>query len=85
MMAARVTAQDVVASWTKINTGWKVSALDKQTVNVETPAPVYHLPEMLALPKFAVVRRNPDNTLVGTGPYKINDWRPGERVTLVGE
>jgi ABC-type transport system substrate-binding protein len=78
-----VTAQDVVASWAKINTGWKVSALDKQTVSVETPAPVYHLPEMLALPKFAVVRRNPDNTLVGTGPYKINDWHPGERVTLV--
>jgi ABC-type transport system substrate-binding protein len=37
---------------------------------------------MLALPKFAVVKRNPDNTIVGTGPYKINDWRPGERVTL---
>ena len=77
-----VTAQDVVASWVKISTGWKISALDKQTVIIETPAPVYHLPEMLALPKFAVVKRNPDNTIVGTGPYKISDWRPGERVTL---
>jgi len=77
-----VTAQDVVASWAKISTGWKVSALDKQTVTIETPSPVYHLPEMLALPKFAVVRRNPDNTIVGTGPYKISDWRPGERVVL---
>jgi ABC-type transport system substrate-binding protein len=77
-----VTAQDVVASWTKVSTGWKISALDKQTVIIETPAPVYHLPEMLALPKFAVVKRNPDNTIAGTGPYKISDWRPGERVTL---
>jgi peptide/nickel transport system substrate-binding protein len=66
----------------KIITGWKISALDKQTVIIETPSPVYHLPEMLALPKFAVVRRNPDNTIVGTGPYKLSDWRPGERVVL---
>jgi ABC-type transport system substrate-binding protein len=78
-----LTAQDVVASWSKIPTGWKVSAMDKQTVTIETPAPVYHLPELLALPKFAVIKRNPDNTFTGTGPYKISDWRPGERVTLV--
>jgi ABC-type transport system substrate-binding protein len=77
-----VTAQDVVNSWQKLNTGWKVSALDKQTVAIETQSPVYHLPEMLALPKFAVVRRNPDNTVAGTGPFKISDWHPGERVTL---
>jgi ABC-type transport system substrate-binding protein len=73
----------VVASWSKIPTGWKLSAMDKQTVTIETLAPVYHLPELLALPKFAVIKRNPDNTFTGTGPYKISDWRPGERVTLV--
>src|SRR5260370_36589550 len=34
---------------------------------------------MLALEKFAVVKRQSDGTLIGTGPYKITAWQAGER------
>jgi ABC-type transport system substrate-binding protein len=37
------------------------------------------MPEMLALEKFAIVKRQPDGTLLGSGPYKLSEWQPGER------
>jgi ABC-type transport system substrate-binding protein len=77
-----VTAPDVVSSLTRMSQGWRVTALDKQTVNIEVPAPVPHMPELLALLRFAVVKRSADNTLVGTGPYRLAQWQSGERAVL---
>lgn len=77
-----VTAPDVAASLTRMNQGWKVTAFDKQTVNIEVPAPVPHIPELLALLRFAIVKRNGDNSLVGTGPYRLTQWQPGDRAVL---
>lgn len=77
-----VTAPDAVQSLARANGSWKITALDRQTLSIELPAPVLHMPEMLALPRFAVIRRNADNTLVGTGPYKLTEWQPGERIVL---
>ena len=77
-----VTAPDVVSSLTRMGQGWRVTALDKQTVSIEAPAPAPHMPELLALLRFAVVKRNADNTLVGTGPYRLSEWQPGERAVL---
>lgn len=77
-----VTAPDVVSSLTRKSQGWNVTALDKQTVSIEVPAPVPHMPELLALLRFAVVKRNSDNTLLGTGPYRLTEWQPGERAVL---
>jgi ABC-type transport system substrate-binding protein len=77
-----VTAQDVVASLTRMSQGWRVTALDKQTVNIEVPAPLPYMPELVSLLRFAVVKRSPDNSLVGTGPYRLSQWQPGERAML---
>ncbi len=52
---------------------------DRTTFTIETPSPVPHLPEMLALEKFAVVKRQSDGTLIGTGPYRVTTWQAGER------
>jgi ABC-type transport system substrate-binding protein len=79
---SQLTAADVVASLSRINPNWKWSAPDRQTVNIETPALVNHLPELLALQKYAIVKKTPENTLIGTGPYRVNEWVPGERVLL---
>lgn len=79
---AQLTAADVVASLSRISPNWKCTAPDRQTVNIETPAPVNHLPELLALQKYAIVKRTPENTFVGTGPYRVNEWHPGERALL---
>jgi ABC-type transport system substrate-binding protein len=74
-----VNAADVVASLKLAEPGWKYTATDRQTVTIETPAPVVHLPELIALEKFAVIKRQPDGTLLGSGPYRLTQWQPGER------
>ena len=77
-----LTAADAIASLAKSNPAWKFSAPDRQTVSVETPYPVQHMPEMLALPRYAIVKRQTDNNgaivLVGTGSYRLTQWQAGE-------
>jgi peptide/nickel transport system substrate-binding protein len=78
-----LTAADAIASLAKSNPAWKFSAPDRQTVSVETPYPVQHMPEMLALPRYAIVKRQTDSTgaitLIGTGSYRLTQWQAGER------
>jgi ABC-type transport system substrate-binding protein len=74
-----VTAADVIASLNKSEPAWHCTTVDRQTVTIETPVPVNHLPEMLALERFAIVKRRPDGMLVGSGAYRLSEWQPGER------
>ena len=78
-----LTAADVAASLAKSNPVWKFSAPDRQTVAIDTPTPVQQMPEMLALPRYAIVKRQVDSSgatvLLGTGPYKLSQWQIGER------
>lgn len=74
-----VTAADVIASLSQAEPAWRCATVDRQNVTIETQSPVHHLPQLLALEKFAIVKRQPDGTLVGTGPYRLNEWQPGER------
>lgn len=78
-----LTATDVAASLAKSNPAWKYSAPDRQTVTVEAPSPVQHMAEMLALPRYAIVKRQTESngatTMVGTGGYKLTQWQAGER------
>ena len=77
-----LTAADVAASLTKSNPAWKYSAIDRQTVSIETPFAVQQMPELLALPRYAIVKRQADGNnppiLIGTGSYKLNQWQAGE-------
>lgn len=78
-----LTAADAAASLAKSNPVWKYSAPDRQTITIETPSPVQHVPEMLALPKYAIIKRQADASgavvLAGTGSYKLTQWQAGER------
>jgi ABC-type transport system substrate-binding protein len=77
-----VTAADVAASLAKSNPAWKYSAPDRQTIAIETPFPVQQMPELLALPRYAIVKRQSDGNnaiLIGTGSYRLNQWQTGER------
>ena len=77
-----LTAADAAASLAKSNPAWKYSAPDRQTVVIETPSPVQHMAETLALPRYAIVKRQMENNaavLIGTGGYKITQWQAGER------
>jgi peptide/nickel transport system substrate-binding protein len=77
-----LTAVDVAASLAKSNPAWKYSAVDRQTVSIETPYAVQQLPELLALPRYAIVKRQADGSngtiLIGTGSYRLNQWQAGE-------
>ncbi len=78
-----LTASEVAASLARSNPVWKYSAPDRQTVAIEAPTPVQHMPELLALPRYAIVKRQMDSAgaaiLIGTGPYKLNQWQAGEK------
>jgi peptide/nickel transport system substrate-binding protein len=78
-----LTAADVAASLAKSNPAWKYSAPDRQTVAIETPSPVQHMAEIMALPRYAIVKRQTEGNgaavLVGTGGYKLTHWQAGER------
>ena len=73
-----VTAAAVVTSLKSVSPDWKTGATNRQAFTIETPVPSPHLPELLALEKFGIVKRLPDNTLVGSGAYKLTQWQAGE-------
>jgi ABC-type transport system substrate-binding protein len=77
-----LTASDVAASLAKSNPAWKYSAPDRQTVAIETPSAVQQMPELLALPRYAIVKRQADGNnaaiLIGTGSYRLTQWQAGE-------
>ena len=82
-----LTAADVAASLAKSNPAWKYAAPDRQTIKIDAPYPLEHMPELLALPKYAIVKRAADSSgavaLIGTGPYRLNQWQAGERAQLI--
>lgn len=77
-----VSAAAVVASLKSANPDWKISANNRQAFTIETPVPSPHLPELLSLAKFAIVKRLADNSLVGSGPYKLSQWQAGDRAVF---
>ncbi|MBZ5521521.1 MAG: hypothetical protein LAP21_04610 [Acidobacteriia bacterium] len=77
-----VTSAAVAASLKIVAPDWKVSPLGRQGFSIETPLPAPHLPEILSLPKYSIVRRQADNTLLGSGPFKLSEWQPGERAVF---
>ncbi|HET9837655.1 MAG TPA: ABC transporter substrate-binding protein [Candidatus Angelobacter sp.] len=80
-----VTAAEVAASLARSNPAWKFSAPDRQTVTIDAPSPVQHMPEMLAVTRYSIAKRLGEGNsavLAGTGPYKLTQWQPGERALL---
>ena len=80
-----LTAADVAASLAKSNPAWKYSAPDRQSVTIECPSPVQQMPFVLALPRYAIVKRRVEGNsavLVGTGSYKLTQWQAGERAVF---
>src|SRR6185295_10324527 len=62
------------------NPHWKVFATGEAVV-VECDAPTTNLPAMLALPRYGIAKRG-GGKLAGSGPFAINRWEPGKKLTL---
>jgi oligopeptide transport system substrate-binding protein len=67
-----------------------IKALDKYTLQLNLKDVNYNLSSILAMPIFGAVARevieaNAENTNahpVGTGPYLLKDWKPGNKIIL---
>src|SRR5437763_6320396 len=51
-----VTSTMVVADLKAAAAEWKITSSGKQAFTIETPSPSPHLPELLSLPRFAIVK-----------------------------
>ena len=79
-----LTSEIVAASLRLANPRWTVrSEADSVIIDREDPNP-----EMLAevaLARNAIVKRDSDEKVSGTGPFHIVEWQPGKKLTLAAE
>lgn len=78
-----MTSAAVVAALKAVAPDWKITPNGKQGFTLETPAAIPYLPQLLSLPRFAIVKRLGDGTLSGTGPYKLSEWQSGDHAVFV--
>jgi peptide/nickel transport system substrate-binding protein len=79
-----LTSEMVAASLRTANPSWNVLAnADSVVIERDTPDP--ELPAELALARNAIVKRNSDGKLSGTGPFHIVDWQPRKKLALATE
>ncbi|HME35460.1 MAG TPA: ABC transporter substrate-binding protein [Candidatus Sulfotelmatobacter sp.] len=76
-----LSAEVAAASLRAANPTWNVRA-EGDSVVIEPGGPDPELLAELALPRNAIVKRNPDSTPSGTGPFHVVDWQPGKKLTL---
>lgn len=63
------------------NPSWNIFAAADSLV-IERDAGDLELPTELALARNAIVKRNPDGTLSGTGPFHVREWQAGKKLSL---
>lgn len=76
-LSAGLVAQILAA----IHPDWRVRG-SADTVSIESDSPMPGLLAELALPRNAILRRNADGLVIGTGPYRIAEWQPGKELKL---
>jgi len=79
-----LTSEIVAASLRFANPRWSIRA-DADSVTVDTDESQPQLPAEIALPRNAIAKRDGEGKLSGTGPFRIVEWQPGKRLTLVAE
>jgi peptide/nickel transport system substrate-binding protein len=79
-----LTAEIAGASLRTANPAWNVFS-EGDAVVIETSAADSELPGELALARNAIVKRNADGTLSGTGPFHIVEWQAGRKLSLAAE
>ncbi len=75
-----LSSDTVAASLRAANPNWKVFAAGDAVV-VECDSPTSNLPAILALPRYGIAKRG-GGKLAGSGPFAINGWDPGKKLTL---
>jgi peptide/nickel transport system substrate-binding protein len=78
-----MTPESVAASLRLENPAWKVTA-EPESVSIQNDLAEDGLLAELALPRNAIVKRD-SGKLNGTGPFRIVDWKAGERLSLAAD
>lgn len=79
-----LSGESVAASLRSANPSWTIS-VDADSVVIERASTEKELLSELALPRNAIVKRNADNTLSGTGPFKVADWQAAKKLALAAD
>lgn len=79
-----LTAEIAASSLRMANPSWKVFA-EADSVIVECEHGDADLPAALALTRNSIVKKQGGGKLSGTGPFYIEDWQPGKKLTLGAE
>ncbi|HYM78430.1 MAG TPA: ABC transporter substrate-binding protein [Candidatus Dormibacteraeota bacterium] len=79
-----LTGEAAASSLRAANPSWVViSEGDSVIIECDSPDPA-PLAE-LALSRNAIVKRDADNKLIGTGAFHVVDWQPGKKLSLAAE
>ena len=79
-----MTAQSVAASLRVANPAWNI-LVEGESVIFEFETADSGLPAELALMRNAIVKRDQNGRLSGTGPFRIADWQPGKTLSLAAD
>ncbi len=77
-----VTAQDIAACIAKVAPQWKITA-NAQSVTVEADSAIPHLPELLALPEFSIIKLDAEKKVMGSGAFRVDVFQAARRISLV--
>jgi peptide/nickel transport system substrate-binding protein len=80
---SELTAELVASDLRLANPAWKVFA-EGDSVIVECDHGDANLPAEMALVRNRIIRKN-GTVLSGTGPFRVDEWQPGKRLTLRAE
>jgi ABC-type transport system substrate-binding protein len=79
-----LTSEIAAASLRFANPAWSVRA-DGDSVIVDCDGPNPEMLAEVALSRNAIVKRDGEEKVSGTGPFHIVDWQPGKKLTLAAE
>jgi ABC-type transport system substrate-binding protein len=79
-----LTIEIAAASLRFANPAWSVRA-EGDSVIVDCDEPNPEMLAEVALSRNAIVKRNGEEKVSGTGPFHIVEWQPGKKLTLAAE
>lgn len=84
-----VNYESVVPSLQLANPGWSFQKLNLQiglakteVISIGTKIPAPDLPDILAEPRNSILLRKSFGAVVGSGPFRITTWEPGQHAVL---
>lgn len=81
-LPARLAAAALAA----VHPAWRFSVQSSgagESLVIVSPDPQPNLLAELACTRNSIVARDANGVLIGTGPFRVQDWQPGRRATLI--